>query len=277
MEQNWRLLIDEAKPGSINMATDFAILEAVARGEQPPTLRFYKWDKPTITIGYFQSPQEEVYLENAKTQAVNVIRRITGGGTVFHDQELTYSLVIPTSHPLIKGEILDSFKIVCQPLIEALNRLGIPAEYQPINDITAGDKKISGNAQIRKQGVLLQHGTILLNIEKESIATLLTGKGSNKQHIINQETGEKEVKTVNHVTRVGSLKDYLGETVFSDDFRESFEQEAVHFYEKQFNTRLQLKTLSLSEKKRVKTIAKQWFENPDWNLTKKKRSPEVNL
>lgn len=268
MSNKWRVIIDEALPGSQNMAIDYAIVNAVAAGVQPPTLRFYQWNHPSITIGYFQSPEQEVYLDEAKKRDIPVIRRITGGGTVFHHQELTYSFVIPISHPMIKGEILDSFKTVCSPLIKTLKELGIPAEYQPINDITADGKKISGNAQIRKSGVLLQHGTILLDIDKESIGDLLTGKGSDKQHIIDEKTGEKTTKPVNHVTRVGSLIDFLGDDVLTQDFRSHFESKAVKNYSTQFDIQFSSSSISRAELQDAKIIEKDRFNNPEWNLNR---------
>lgn len=261
----WRVLQDLPQSGSRNMAVDYAILKAVSAGEQPPTLRLYRWAQPTITIGYFQSPEKEVYLDEAEKQGVKVIRRITGGGTVFHHLELTYSFIIPAEHPAIKGEVLDSFRTVCNPIIKALNAKGIPAEYQPINDITAGGKKISGNAQIRKEGVLLQHGTILLDIHLESIRSLLTGAGSNKQHIIDQDSGEKVIKEVNHVTRVGSLSDFINDRALSDSFREEIEAEIINSFADAFGVELEAAPLSSMEEESAIYIEEKQFRSEIWN------------
>ena len=265
-KNGWRMIKESAIFGSENMAKDYAILKAVGKGEQPPTLRFYKWKKPTITIGRFQSPSSEVYLDEAKKRDIDVIRRITGGGTVFHDLEITYSFVIPVKHPLMKKTILDTFGQICEPIINALIELGVPAKYQPINDITANGKKISGNAQVRKHGAILQHGTILLGINLNDIKTLLTGKGSNKLHIIDEISGEKIVKEVNHVTRVGSLVNILGEKVFSDKFRSEIEKKIQIQYEKQFSTTFKVEKISKQEIQESVEIEKSHFNNQQWNF-----------
>jgi len=262
---NWRIIKDKALDGTENMAIDYAILKAVGSGEQPPTLRFYKWANPTITIGHFQSVESEVHLDAAQKRGIDVIRRITGGGTVFHHLEITYSFVIPINHKKIPRDILQTFNSICSPIIKALIKMGVPAEYQPINDITAAGKKISGNAQVRKNGAILQHGTILLDINKNDIKELLTGKGSNKQHIIDQESGEKIIKEVDYVQRVGSLSDFLGKSIFSSDFRDKIESKIQEEFENQFNEKLKLSQISDNEKEDAKKIEKEFFDNPKWN------------
>ncbi len=168
-----RLISSGALPGALNMGIDEAVLSAVADGVSAPTLRLYSWSPSCVTIGYFQSLEAEVDLAACKAAQVDTVRRLTGGGAVFHDQEITYSLVAPLGHPLALGDILESYRRICAGIVEGLRLLGIESSFAPINDIVAGGRKISGNAQTRRRGCLLQHGTILLGLDAQRMFSLL--------------------------------------------------------------------------------------------------------
>lgn len=153
-----------------NMAFDEAMLTLRAEGKVPDTLRVYTWKPSAVSIGYFQSLEQEVDLEACRTLGVDVVRRITGGGAVYHEcgGELTYSLVAAEETLRSKRSFEDiqgSYRVICEALIEGLRKIGINAEFKPINDIVVNGKKISGNAQTRRRGVILQHGTILLRTD----------------------------------------------------------------------------------------------------------------
>ena len=169
----FRLLETGAHDAAFNMALDEAVLEAVAAGSSPPTLRFYSWSPPAISIGYFQGMREELDLAACERLGVEAVRRVTGGGAVFHDAEITYSLVVPEGHELAPPDILESYRLICAGLIAGIGMLGVEAAFAPINDIVAGGKKVSGNAQTRRKGCLLQHGTLLLDVDVEKMFELL--------------------------------------------------------------------------------------------------------
>jgi lipoate---protein ligase len=153
------------------MALDEVLLKSVAKSEtETPTLRLYGWTPPAVSIGYFQSMDQEVNVESCKKNGVDLIRRITGGGAVLHDSELTYSF-ITRKYP---QNILESYRMICDPIVSGLVNLGFnKVEFAPLNDVVINNKKVSGNAQTRKQGILLQHGTILLNVDLEKMLSLL--------------------------------------------------------------------------------------------------------
>ena len=106
MKEQWRLLQTGFNTAYSNMAIDRAILVANSNRHVPPTVRFYGWIPPAISLGYFQSVTEEIDVDACKKHGVDYVRRITGGGAVFHDKELTYSIVIPEAHPAIPKNIL---------------------------------------------------------------------------------------------------------------------------------------------------------------------------
>ncbi len=157
---------------AFNMGLDEAVLESVAAGG-PPTLRLYAWRPRAVSIGYFQGLDDEVDAERCAELGVDVVRRLTGGGAVFHADELTYSVVLPGDHPLAKGGILESYRALSAGVVAGLRALGIEAAFAPLNDICAGGRKLSGNAQTRRLGCVLQHGTVLLSVDPEEMFSVL--------------------------------------------------------------------------------------------------------
>ncbi|TFG31361.1 lipoate--protein ligase family protein [Candidatus Thorarchaeota archaeon] len=150
-----------------NMAIDESIMMSMREGLVGPTLRLYRWLPSAVSIGTFQGMNDEVDVQFCKSHNIDVIRRITGGGAVFHDfdGEITYSIILPKGHRLAPNDIIESYKILCSGIISGLNKLGIESSFKPINDVIADGKKISGNAQTRQHSCVLQHGTILLDLD----------------------------------------------------------------------------------------------------------------
>ncbi|MDX9827928.1 MAG: lipoate--protein ligase family protein, partial [Spirochaetia bacterium] len=120
MAYELRLLETGIDKAYFNMGLDEAILESVSRNEALPTLRLYGWQPKAISLGYFQGARQELDLDACKRSGVDVVRRITGGGAVLHDKELTYSLVIPESHPLARASIVESYQVLCSALVRGM-------------------------------------------------------------------------------------------------------------------------------------------------------------
>ncbi|MFP3984635.1 MAG: biotin/lipoate A/B protein ligase family protein [Candidatus Bathyarchaeia archaeon] len=175
----WRLLKPETYNAFANMAIDEAILRARIQEKTPNTLRFYRWNPSAVSIGRFQNINNEVHLENCRAHGVDVVRRISGGGAVYHDSEdeVTYSVIV-RREDLGTDDVAEAYSCICNGLIEAVYILGVNAEYTAGNvkqcpNITVGGRKISGSAQAHKRGVILQHGTLLLNVDLEKMFTFL--------------------------------------------------------------------------------------------------------
>jgi len=176
------LLVDAPQDGTWNMAVDEALLEAAAeRGEA--CWRFYAWSEPTLSLGYFQDYADRG--QHAASGTCPAVRRLTGGGAILHDAELTYSLLLPSRHPLAGGRDC-LYAAVHECLVEALGELGIvsgtlrvpsgqrhtecagcnPAflcfHRRAPGDVLLGAHKIAGSAQRRRRGAVLQHGSVLL-------------------------------------------------------------------------------------------------------------------
>ena len=175
----WRLLNTGYADGATNMAVDEAILLAVAEGEAPPTLRFYGWRPPCLSIGYNQSA-EEVDVGRCRERGVDFVRRPTGGRAVLHTDELTYSLVAPRDEPRVAGGVIESYRRLSLGLIAGLRALGVAAVQADVRQIGDGEKpaacfhapsayevavggrKLVGSAQVRRWGCVLQHGSLPL-------------------------------------------------------------------------------------------------------------------
>lgn len=162
-----RLLETGHKSAFYNMALDQALMSNVK--DSIPVLRLYGWKPAAVSIGYFQSLEEEVNVRNCNNLGIDIVRRMTGGGAVLHEHELTYSF-ITKKYPT---NIMESYELICEPVIMCLKDLGFDAKFSPLNDIIVDNKKVSGTAQTRKQDILLQHGTILLDVDVNKMFSVL--------------------------------------------------------------------------------------------------------
>ena len=175
----WRLLPLATNSAFMNMAVDEAILNARIEGEVSNTLRFYRSQPSAVSVGKNQNPESEVYLDACKNLGVDVVRRISGGGTVYHDfeGEVTYSVIAKTSD-LGTADITTVYAKIYQTIQSALATLGINADFSTGDakncpNMTVKGKKISGSSQAITRGIVLQHGTVLRSVDLPKMFTLL--------------------------------------------------------------------------------------------------------
>lgn len=186
----FRLLRHGPATGAENMAIDEAISQAVAEGTAPPTLRFYAWEPPCVSLGRNQ-PIAGLDLARIAARGYHVVRRPTGGRAILHTEELTYSLIASPEHPLMAGLVLDSYLRVSEGLVAGLRLLGISAEPAPgaaragpdvsaacfevpsAYEIVAAGRKILGSAQARRARSVLQHGSLPLTGDLTRVADCL--------------------------------------------------------------------------------------------------------
>lgn len=176
MSAKWRLIVDDAAAdGAWNMAIDRAIQLACAVGESPPTLRLYRWKRPTVTLGRFQR-WDGVDHKLCNSLGVDVVRRYTGGRGVLHDDELTYSVCASTADGIPRGTAA-SYRVLCAALVETYRLLGVDAGLTrrergdsssqacymltSIADVSLGAAKLSGSAQVWSGDTVLQHGSFV--------------------------------------------------------------------------------------------------------------------
>ncbi|WP_256403144.1 lipoate--protein ligase family protein [Halorubrum salinum] len=196
---DWRLIAEEARPGPMQMALDEVAAETAAAGG-PATVRTYRWEQSCLTLGYRQDP-ETVDWAFCDREGIEVTRRQTGGGGIYHDArgDIAYSIAVPASR--VPGELLDCYHLLCEPIFDAFDRLGIDADYvdeatpelyhpacylrelHPAHDVVAAApgaseagaheadaparRKIAGNAQYRKRDAVIQHGSLTFSVDAE--------------------------------------------------------------------------------------------------------------
>jgi lipoyl(octanoyl) transferase len=180
----FRVIRHEAMAGSQNMAVDEAILNAVITGNAPWTIRFYQWLTPSLTLGYFQK-SSDINRDACMRLGIPVVRRITGGRAVFHDRELTCSVVMPVPQGAA-GSVRETFRAINGALLEGLACFGIEGAFSPHRrqkegssplcfeasaqyEVLVKGKKILGSAQTRRKGVLLQQGALPLSLDRDKM------------------------------------------------------------------------------------------------------------
>ncbi len=186
-QNRWRLILDEPHDGPTNMAIDEVMALGCSRGSSPPSLRVYGWSLPTVSLGYNQSSQGEVDLTTCRQRGIPVVRRPTGGRALLHHHELTYSVAIPI--PLGSRSVLQDYQWISHCLLLALRKLGVvatlsrgdhargeatgvcfssPSRYE----LSVNGRKLIGSAQRRFNRALLQHGSLLIDIDYPTWITL---------------------------------------------------------------------------------------------------------
>lgn len=169
-----RLITYSSKNPYFNLAFEEAIVRLRLDNEVPDTLRIWK-NPPSVIIGYHQNPNLEVNLNFCKAHHIPVVRRISGGGAVYHDYgNLNYSFIIDTHDWNIADKpSSEVYKFLCDGVISGLRKLGLNASFKPFNDIVVNEKKVSGNAQFKLYNILLHHGTILIDLDIDMMSKAL--------------------------------------------------------------------------------------------------------
>ena len=195
MRSNFSNFLRIIKSGSLdaytNMAIDEALYSVFCKDPSAiPIFRIYRWKEPSFSIGVSQDPRQELDIEKCKTEKIPYVRRMTGGGIIFHDDEITYSFIVPEDIYAPRRPVAESFKALCSFLIIFYRKLGcepdfaidkpyrgIVGELSPFcfagrekYDIVISGKKIGGNAQKRNRGIIFQHGSIPLSIDRARIS-----------------------------------------------------------------------------------------------------------
>ncbi|MEM0058182.1 MAG: biotin/lipoate A/B protein ligase family protein [Candidatus Bathyarchaeia archaeon] len=249
----WRLLKFETHNAYMNMAIDEAILNARIKGIVPNTLRFYRWNPSAVSIGKFQNVGNEVYLENCLKHGVDVVRRITGGGTVYHDAEgeITYSVVADKTS-LNTKDITEVYARIYAGIVQALKILGLKADFNEGNpkvcpNLTVNGKKISGSAQCHKSGVVLQHGTLLVDVNLEKMFTFLkvpwaktcmeiVGIAKNKITSIRAELGKEIPLETVHEALIKGFHETLGTPLKPEELTPYERELAEKLYKEKYAT-----------------------------------------
>ena len=217
-------------------------------------MRFYRWLPTAVSIGTFQGMNDEVDVDFCKSKNIDVIRRITGGGAVYHDYngEITYSIILPKGHRLVPDDIVESYKILCNGVIKGVGHLGIEASFKPINDVIADRKKISGNAQTRRHSCVLQHGTVLLDLDVSMMFQALK--------VPLEKISDKMIADVKE--RVTSIRDILNQDIAIDELRNALR----NGFSDALRVKLVPSALTSEELKLAEKLANEKYSTTQWNF-----------
>jgi len=245
----WRLVDSGLVVPADSAAIDEAVLEAHVAGEVPDTLHFYRRSSPTISLGYFQSVDESVCLSECERRGVALVRRKSGGSSIYTDSgQLIYGLVMDEKE--LPSDRTDSFCAVCSALADALRTFGVDARFRPLNDIEVGGKKISGSAQLRRKGSVLQHGTVLVDTDLEAMDSVLKVVRSRREAVVKPSD------------RVATLRSLLGKAPDMEEVKSRVEEKVAS----KFKVAFEKKGLSSLEKRTVRSLVNEYYGKKEWNL-----------
>ncbi|MDF2962803.1 MAG: octanoyltransferase LipM [Paenibacillus sp.] len=216
MQAQWRFISSGLNDPAYNMAVDEAILTAHSEGKVPPTVRFYGWDPATLSIGYFQKAAEEIDFDQLRQEGLGFVRRPTGGRAVLHDKELTYSIIVSESYPGIPSGVTEAYRVLSEGLLLGFRKLGLDARMVQLEseedkskyasmgsaacfdspswyELVVEGRKIAGSAQTRQKQVVLQHGSILLDMDVDQLFRVLKFSNERLQARLKQQFVHKAV------------------------------------------------------------------------------------
>ena len=262
-KKNWRYIPFDKYSGPKNMAIDETLLNSVINGNSLNTIRFYQWTPTTASIGMHQSFSAEINANAAKSQNIDVVRRISGGGAVLHESlgEITYAVIcrledlpkIEETKHNFDDTISSRYKVILEALACGIEKLGMPIKIGKIHcpALFIEGKKISGNAQIIRKNVLLQHGTILLTVFPERMYEILRApKGISYSHMVQSVRSKM----------IGIMQE-------SKDTQIKYRDIVLVMksgFEDVFNISLEKVPFSLEEEAEIESLMKNKYENEKW-------------
>lgn len=238
----------------VNLALEEYILNNF--GEKDTFLLFYI-NKPSIIIGRNQNSVEEINTNFVEDNNIKVVRRLSGGGAVYHDEgNLNFSFITKDD-----GDSFHNFAKFTQPVVEALNKIGVPAELVGRNDLLVNGRKISGNAQFSTKGRMFSHGTLMLDSEIENVVKALNVK--------QEKIESKGIKSIR--SRVANISEFLDEKISMDEFKELLLQYIFNVEDIKDVPRYEL---TKEDWDKVYEISKNRYQKWEWNYGK---SPAFNI
>lgn len=239
---------------SINLALEEYVLQNF--GEKDTYLLFYI-NEPSIIIGRNQNTVEEINTDYVDANGIQIVRRLSGGGAVYHDEgNLNFSFITKDD-----GESFHNFAKFTQPVVKALNKLGVPAELIGRNDLLVEGRKISGNAQFSTKGRMFSHGTLMFDSEIEHVVAALNVKM--------EKIESKGIKSIR--SRVANISEFLEEEVSMDEFKELILRYIFGVDDLKDVPRYEL---TEEDWKKIYQLSEERYRNWDWNYGK---SPSFNI
>lgn len=272
MTETWNFINTGSHDPYYNMAMDEALLNFVSRGEIDPVVRFYTWDPATLSVGYFQRLKKEIDIDKVKEKGFGLIRRQTGGRGVLHDKELTYSVIVPESHPNMPSTITEAYRVISEGLLEGFKLLGFDAYFaiprskeereklkQPRSavcfdapswyELVVEGRKIAGSAQTRQKGVILQHGSLLQDVDVDELFDMFIFKNDRLKEKMKKAFVDKAVAINDISDRHISIEEM--EKAFEEGFKKGLD--------------IEFKPLSLTENQLAEVkVLEEKYRSEEW-------------
>lgn len=271
----WRFIDSGNCSPAFNMALDEALLDWNSEGKIPPTIRFYGWNPPTLSVGYFQKVEKEINLEAVKKYGLGFVRRPTGGRGVLHDQELTYSVIVSEEHPEMPQTVTEAYRVISEGVLQGFRKLGLDAYFavpktaeereglkNPRSavcfdapswyELVVEGRKVAGSAQTRQKGVILQHGSILLDIDEDKLFDLFKYPSERVRERMQRNFKNKAVAI--NALRESPVTIEEAKLAFKEGFEEGL------------NIVLEPYQLTDEELSYVHQIAEKRYKNDEWNF-----------
>ncbi|WP_458117464.1 lipoate--protein ligase family protein [Bacillus sp. PK6-026] len=270
----WRFIDSGRQDPAFNMALDEALLYWHSENKIPPTIRFYGWNPPTLSVGYFQNIEKEINLDAVKKHGLGFVRRPTGGRGVLHDQELTYSVIVSEEHPEMPKTVTEAYRVISEGILEGFRELGLDAyfaiprtekEKQSLKnprssvcfdapswyELVVEGRKVAGSAQTRQKGVILQHGSILLDLDEDKLFDLFIYKNDRLRERMQRNFKQKAVP----------INELAKEKITIEEASKAFKKG----FEKGLNIHLEPYELTEEETEFVADLARTKYAADEWN------------
>ncbi|WP_064091566.1 lipoate--protein ligase family protein [Rossellomorea aquimaris] len=274
-KETWRFIDSGNCSPSYNMALDEALLDWHSEGKIPPTIRFYGWDPATLSIGYFQKVEKEINLEAVKEHKLGFVRRPTGGRGVLHEHELTYSVIVSEEHPEMPKTVTEAYRVISEGILKGFQGLGLEAYFavpktaeereglkNPRSavcfdapswyELVVEGRKVAGSAQTRQKGVILQHGSILLDLDEDKLFSLFKYPSERVKERMQKAFKNKAV----------AMNEISHHPVTMEMAKEAFK----NGFEEGLNIELEPYVLTEEETQYVVDLAKSRYESEEWNF-----------
>ncbi|MFB5662021.1 biotin/lipoate A/B protein ligase family protein [Alteribacillus sp. HJP-4] len=274
-KETWYFINSGTRSPAYNMAMDEMLLSWNSEGSMPPVVRFYGWDPPTLSVGYFQKVLKEINMEAVKKHNLGFVRRPTGGRGVLHDKELTYSVIVPEDHPLMPASVTEAYRVISEGILQGFRHLGLQADFSVPKtkeeeaalknprssvcfdasswyELVVEGRKIAGSAQTRQKGVILQHGSIILDINEDQLFDLFNYPSEKVRERMQRAFKNKAV-AINEIAEQPISMDELT-AAFHKGFAEGL------------NVKWKKYTVSEEEEKQILELANKRYNSAEWNF-----------
>ncbi|MBG9489513.1 octanoyltransferase LipM [Bacillus subtilis] len=273
-KETWRFIDSDNASPAFNMALDEALLYWHSEKKIPPVIRFYGWNPATLSVGYFQNIKKEINFEAVHKYNLGFVRRPTGGRGVLHDQELTYSVIVSEEHPEMPATVTEAYRVISEGILQGFRNLGLDAYFaiprtekekeslkNPRSsvcfdapswyELVVEGRKVAGSAQTRQKGVILQHGSILLDLDEDKLFDLFLYPSERVRERMQRNFKNKAV-AINELTE---------KRVTMDEARKAFKEG----FETGLNIHLEPYELSQEELDFVHHLAETKYASDEWN------------